>query len=89
MGTTDYDCSLLSSTDVPGSQGNINKLEHIRASMAEKMLKFTQVVLLEDDARAVGALQSICRTIHVTSGIGMQEREIQLVRNMLASPTLA
>jgi phosphoglycolate phosphatase-like HAD superfamily hydrolase len=85
LGSTDYDYSLPFSADAPenGEYRVINKIEHLRAWMRDKRLNAHQVVCIDDESHTVGSMQSVCRTIHVASDIGIQEREIQLVSSML------
>jgi hypothetical protein len=85
MGSTEYDFSLMYSADMPRSQRSqpFNKIEHLRTAMVDKQLNAYQVAFIDDDSSTVGSVQSICRTIHVASGIGIQDREVQLLRSML------
>jgi phosphoglycolate phosphatase-like HAD superfamily hydrolase len=86
MGTTDYDNSFRLATDVPGTPRvgqKITKCDYLRTWLKDKSLNARQVVFIDDETRTVGSAQSICRTIHVASDSGMQEKELQLLQSML------
>jgi hypothetical protein len=83
MGAEDFDTKLKYSEDIPGAQTVVDKSENLRTLMVDRRLHGSQAVLIDDEASTIETARSTCRTIHVDSGSGIQEKEIQLVRDML------
>jgi phosphoglycolate phosphatase-like HAD superfamily hydrolase len=91
LGTTDFDHALSPSSipqeehhylGTPEMETGVAKADRIAQILKARGLGFVQAVFLDDDIAEVNSAKDVCRTIHISGGLGLREAEVSTLQEM-------